>query len=284
MLLATHFSNRLLSGKKLSKMNIQKILLPLFLAHLCPLSYGQEGEKNSGGLSSVQWANGSGIPGIELTLNGKLITSNWFAGANGGAGPKETTKWSVSFKPSLPSVGFSQSFETQNRSSSAAVLIGDFRAFTLDEMLSRFPDASEITPPGFTNLGPKGFTRATLLRFPIQKDADKKYPVYMVNGIPDTDIKITFHGGKTSNLIYAKPEIFNLEVAVRTEIMIDLDSRKELASMKLVPLHRGGILVFYRKQSQQQYEKLFVKLDSMESIEFRATNPKIEESQAEPAE
>jgi len=255
------------------------LFLGAILLGLGPLIHAQEHQGAGGGISSVLWANGSGLPGLELTMNGKVLTSDWYTGANGGAGPKNTTKWDVSFKPPAPSMGFTQKFDVEDRSSSVALLIGDFKHFSADEMASRFPEVVEKIPSGFTNLGTKGFIRAALLRFPIQKEAAPQYPVYLVNGIPESVVKLKFRDGKSFELLYGKPDIYIAEGNVEAHLQIQVDAHKEITGFRLDPLQRGGVFSFYRKLGESKLGKMFANLDSIESLEYRAANPAKEESE-----
>jgi hypothetical protein len=260
-------------------MKIKKTTPFLIAILLGSLLHAQEAKITSGGTSSILWANGSGLPGIEFTINGKLLTRDWFAGANGGAGPKNTTKWDVSFKPPAPNMGFTQKFDVEDRSSSVALLIGDFKSFSVEELTSLYPDLAEQIPPGFTKPGPKGFTRAALLRFAVPKEAAKKYPVYIVNGIPESVVNLKFKDGKSFELLYGKPEIYMAEANVEVHMGIQVDAHKEIAGFRLDSLHRGGLLSFYRKPGGSELGKMFANLDSIESLEYRAAHPKPEEEE-----
>ncbi len=238
----------------------------------------QAQQESSGGVSSIIWTNGSGMPNLKFTLNSKLVSENWLPGAYGGAGPVESINWSASFSPVQPAMGFTETFNVENRSSSIAVLIGDFKSFTNEDMQEAFPNIVEMnTPSGFKKMGPRGYTRAALLRFPIQKDASASYPVYLLNGIPESTVKLTFRDGKIFNLDYGKPETYVAQAENEVHLAIEVDSKKEIVGFRLDSLERGGVLVFYRKPGHAQTEKVFVNLDSLESLEYRAANPEAEE-------
>lgn len=255
--------------------------IAVFLLSLMPLSIlcAQQSDKIGEGVSSIQWVNGSGTPGIKLSINEKVVTDSWYAGANGGVGPKNSIKWSVSFSPPAPGLGFSETFTLQNRSSSVALLIGDFKQFTSDEIYSRFPQAGENVPPGFTKLAKAGFTRAALIRFPILKETSSEFPIYLVNGIPDSEIQIAIKDRGLIKLNYGKPETFTAPFGKRTEILIQESAYKEQAAIRPKPSYRGALLAFYRKPGKAQTEKVYVNLDSLESLEYRAANPEMEKEE-----
>lgn len=222
------------------------------------------------GVSSVIWANGSGVPGMRFDLNGKTVSKNWLPGANGGAGPSQATRWLAAFKPLEPALGFSREFLVEAGSSSIAVLFGDFQTTTSEQLELLHPTAKQKTPPGYTKVSEKEFTRAALLSFPIQRDAAETYPVHMINGIPGSNVAVSFRDGKKLQLAYATPQIYEAQAGVETHMGIQIDSHKEVAGFKLDPLERGGLLVFFRKQGDQTLQKMFVNLHSMESLKIRA--------------
>jgi hypothetical protein len=254
-----------------------KITLALVSALLIQPIFSQAQTPKEESLSSVIWANGSGVHGLGFDLNGKTISNSWFPGANGGAGSNETTKWLASFKPPEPALGFSRALSVESGSSSVAVLVGDFQTITNEQLELLHPTAKQKTPTGYSKNSEKEFTRAALLNFPIQKDASETYPVHLVNGIPGSMVRVSFSDGRNFQLPYAVPEIYDSQVGVETHMGIQIDSHKEIAGFKLDPLERGGLLVFYRKAGDQTLQKMFVNLHSIESLEYRATHPAPEE-------
>jgi hypothetical protein len=254
-----------------------KVLLFLSIA-LCGIATAQVPNEIEGE-SSVFWGNASPAAGIKFILQGKKLTDAWLVGANGGGGSTPTLSWNASFSVQPPLLGFSRAFKLANRESIAALLIGDFKKFTSEEIALKFPDILEKIPDGFTKTSSNSFTRAALLSFLIQKESSAKYPLHLVNGIPDASIRITFQDGKSFVLSYAKPEIYLAETKVRTKLGIQEGVNKEVQAFSLDPLMRGAVLAFYRKPGQTELGKLFMKLESIESIEYRANNPEPEEEE-----
>lgn len=216
------------------------------------------------------WANGSGLPGIHFHLNGKTISNNWFPGASGGAGSYETTKWRASFIPPEPTPGFSRILDVEPGSSSIAVLVGDFRRTTKEELESFYTSPNEKIPPGYTKISEKEFIRASLLHFPVQKDAAAIYPVYMLNAIPNSTITVNFQHGKNFKLTYGTPQVYMALASVEIHMGIQIANHKEIAGFKLNPWERGGLLVFFHKDGLQGLQKMFVNLHSIESLKIRS--------------
>lgn len=230
-----------------------------------PMSKAQDGK-----FSSVMWANCSNAKPLTFKLQGIELKKSWAPGSSGGARKTETTAWNVDFKPEDPLVGFSKNFSVESGSSSLGLLIGDFK--NLDEKELENIDAAyaEKTPPGFTKLEGKGYTRASLLKFSVPKSESLFYPLYLVNGVPDSTISVKFIDGTKYILKYGESQFYNSPVDVRVKVEIELGNYKEVVAYMLDKNERGGVMGFYKSNPESDnLDKIFVNLNSLESLEKR---------------
>jgi hypothetical protein len=229
------------------------------------------------GTSSVIWANASGTQGIEFTLQGKVLTDSWMSGLSGGAGPSNTLTWNATFSLGTPLTELRESFKVEDGSSSAALLIGDFKTFTESDLNDKLLMGDSKQLFGITKVDSKTFLRAAVLRFPIEKAAAKFYPVYLVNGDPENTVTVTFEPSKVFTLIYAQPVTFSAEAGRRIRVKVSARGTDEIVAFEIDPLRRGGIMAFYRQNELAQAKILFVNLHSIESLAHQAANPPKEE-------
>lgn len=225
----------------------------------------QEGA--AAGFSSMQWANASSTEGIKFTLLGDVVADPWRPGGQVGAGRRETLQWDVEFAPASGRAVLKESLKLRPGQSGAAVLVGDFA-----EKVAASSSSARL-PPGYSKTGSGKLLRAALLRFPVGKARDSRYPVYLLNADPEILVKVSVAGAHY-DLLYAVPRSFQAPAGQRVKIKVAAPGIDKEMSFTLEPSQRGGIIAFYRPVESQRTSLVFVNLRSLESIKEMVTSLK----------
>lgn len=212
--------------------------------------------------SSMQWANASSVSGVKFTLLGDVVADPWRPGGQTGAGSRDTLQWVAEFKPESGGSTLTESLELRSGQSGAAILVGDFveieRAATSEEQL----------PLGHTKVQAGKLLRATVLKFPVGKTREPQYPVYLVNGDPENQVKVTV-GGVDYRLDYAVPKSFKAPAGEHVKIKLSAVGLQKEIGFTIEPYDRGGVIGFYRTVDAERTAFVFVNLRSIESISER---------------
>jgi hypothetical protein len=210
-------------------------------------------------VSSMQWANASGAEGIKFILLGDVVADPWRSGGQVGAGRRETLHWAVDFTHASGGGSLKESLELEPGQSGAALLVGDF--LEKDEAAS-----SAQIEPGYSKTDSGKLLRAALLRFPVGREREPQYPVYLVNADPENSVKVTVRSN-IYDLEYAVPKSFKAPTGEHVQIKVMAVGLEKEMGFTLEPNQRGGVLAFYRTGDSERTSFVFVNLRSIESIQ-----------------
>jgi hypothetical protein len=214
--------------------------------------------------SRVQLANASPLA-VKLTLMGEVVADAWPAGGQLARGPKATLKWGATFEAGSPLAELKESIEIAPGQSGAALLVGDFAKVSADEASGPMP--------GYTKLNDRTLLRASLLKFPIGKQSAKEYPVYLVNGDPESTVKVSVVGGRSFDLEYGKPADFKAPVGAATKLKVVAKGGGRETNVLPEPYERGIIIAFYRPKDSEEVQMTCMILYSIESPQERSKLP-----------
>jgi len=215
----------------------------------------QSTDDTAANVSRVQWANASAF-GLKFTLQGEEVADPWRAGGQVSGAATATLDWRASFAPPPPLSQLNETFELKPGDNCVAVLIGDFAKIDLT--------SREKLPPGYTKLDDKTAIRAALVKFPIPKTAtERDMPVYLVNGIPESTVKVSVDGAAPLEVKYGVPLGFKTQPAQFRKIKATTSGLDSEFGFLFEDGECGLVIAFYRPKAAAQAEFVLIGLQSM---------------------